>query len=111
PPVIGAGESASVSVLVTNEGERASETVVFLFLRERVARVARPLMRLVGARRLALSAKESASVRWSLEKGDLSYLDENLEETPASGAIDYMIGFSADPDACIGGSFEARGAA
>ena len=52
----------TVEVDVTNEGAIAGEETVFLFTRDIVASVARPLLELKGVGKIALAAGESGTV-------------------------------------------------
>ena len=54
-----ADDSIEVSVDVTNEGARAAEETVFLFVRDRVASVARPTLELKGVTKIALAARRN----------------------------------------------------
>jgi beta-glucosidase len=57
PEVVTASDTIEVSVEVTNEGARAAEETVFLFIRDRVASVARPLLELKGFAKVSLAGR------------------------------------------------------
>jgi beta-glucosidase len=86
-----------VSVDVTNEGERAAEETVFLFVRDRVASVARPTLELKGATKLALAPGATATARFELAAAELRFLGLDLEPTFEPGEIEIRVGPCADP--------------
>ncbi len=64
---------------VTNEGSRAAEETVFLFMRDKVASVARPLLELKGFARISLEPGETGTVQMSLAAAELRFLGPDLE--------------------------------
>jgi beta-glucosidase len=70
---IAVGESLTVSVTVTNEGTRAAEEVVQLYLHQRYGTSSRPVRELKGFRRVAIDAGASATVEFTLGPVVLSY--------------------------------------
>jgi beta-glucosidase len=85
-----------VAVEVANAGERAGETVVFLFVRDPVASVARPVLELKDFTRVALSSGERRTVRWSLPVAALSFLGPDLQPLLEPGRFLLLAGQSAD---------------
>jgi beta-glucosidase len=67
-----------VTVDVTNEGARAAEETVFLFVRDRVASVALPTLELKGVTKIALQPGETGTARLQLrpvfEPGEIEIL-------------------------------------
>jgi beta-xylosidase len=68
-----AGGETSVRVTVTNAGDRAGTEVVQLYLHDPVARVARPVNRLIGYARVPLDPGASATVRFDVHADLASY--------------------------------------
>ncbi len=95
--VIRPGESIPVMVDVTNAGPRAGEETVFLFARDVVASVARPVRELVGFSRIALSPGETGTVTFSLDAASLCCLGPDLEPRLEPGDFVLFVGQSADP--------------
>jgi beta-glucosidase len=70
---IEAGETVTVSVTVTNAGERAADEVAQLYIRQRYGSASRPARELKGFRRVSLAAGESRTLRFPLGSGELRY--------------------------------------
>ncbi|HST67060.1 MAG TPA: glycoside hydrolase family 3 C-terminal domain-containing protein, partial [Mycobacteriales bacterium] len=70
---IAAGETVTVSVTVTNTGDRAGEEVAQLYVHQRHGSAARPVRLLKGFQRLALAAGESRTVEFRLGPDELRY--------------------------------------
>jgi beta-glucosidase len=85
-----------VTVDVTNEGGRAAEETVFLFVRDRVASVARPVLELKGVAKILLQPGEQGTVQIPLPATDLRFLGLNLEPVFEPGDVDILVGPSAD---------------
>jgi beta-glucosidase len=70
---IGAGETVTVSVTVTNTGERAADEVAQLYIHQRYGSASRPSRELKGFRRVSLAAGESRTLQFPLGPGELRY--------------------------------------
>ncbi len=70
---IGIGETVTVSVTVTNAGERAADEVAQLYIRQRHGSASRPSRELKGFRRVSLAAGESRTLRFPLGPDELRY--------------------------------------
>ena len=68
-----------------------------MFIRDRVASVARPVLELKGVRKLALAANASARAAWSLPVAALAFVGLDLERVVEPGAFEIHVGQSADP--------------
>jgi beta-glucosidase len=95
PAVIGAGDSAVVSVRVRNAGARAGDEVVQLYLRDELASVAQPVRALRGFARVPLAPKESRIVRFMVGRDDLELLDRDLRPVVEPGSFRVMVGASS----------------
>jgi len=94
--VRGDGE-IEVSVAVRNETNVGGEATVFLFIRDVVARVARPVLELRGVRKLQLGPSERGTVSWRLPVEMLAGLGDDPEPLPEPGLFEIHVGQSADP--------------
>ncbi len=95
--IIRPGDTIAVEVEVTNTGPRAGEETIFLFARDVVTSVARPLRELVGFSRIALAPGESGTVGFALAAASLSCLGPDLEPRLEPGDFLLSVGASADP--------------
>ncbi|MCB0533082.1 MAG: glycoside hydrolase family 3 C-terminal domain-containing protein [Lewinellaceae bacterium] len=92
---IAPGDTAFVSVRITNSGKVAGDEVVQLYLRDELASVARPVMELKGFGRLHLQPGESRDIRFVIDPGMLAFLGEDLHPVIEPGAFRIMIGASS----------------
>jgi beta-glucosidase len=81
-----------VEVEVRNTGGRAGTEVVQLYLRDEVARVARPDRQLVGFARVDVAPGETATVRFTVDPTALAYYDEDMRLVIEPGATRVMVG-------------------
>ena len=108
PPVVKEGEFVEVSVEVSNNSEIDGEAVLFLFIRDPVASVARPLLELKGVRKVALAANERARLEWRLPTDAFRFIGYDLEPVLEPGRIEIRVGQSADPAELLTGVIEIR---
>ncbi len=93
-----------VTVEVTNTGSRAGTTVAQCYLRDVVAKVARPVRELKGFERVTLEAGETKTIRFSLGPKELSYLDDKGNEVVEPGRFQVWVG--GDSNAGLAAKFE-----
>ena len=89
-------ETIEVSVEVTNEGKHAAEETVFLFTRDKVASVARPVLELRGFAKIALRPGETGKVQLRLPVADLRFLGADLTPVHEPGEVEILVGPCAD---------------
>jgi beta-xylosidase len=89
------GEPFTVEADVTNTGPVAGVEVAQLYLRDDVARVARPVRLLAGFERVALAAGETRRVRFEVDPRLLAYYDEAMRHVIEPGTVTVMVGGSA----------------
>ncbi len=89
-------DTLQIRVDVRNEGARAAEETVFLFTRDKVASVARPLLELKGFAKISLPPGESGTVALSLRAGELRFLGLDLEPVFEPGEVEILVGPCAD---------------
>ena len=97
PETATAEDVIEIAVDVTNEGARAAEETVFLFIRDRVASVARPTLELKGVAKLSLQPGETGTARFALPAAELAFLGVDFEPKLEPGEIEIRVGPSADP--------------
>ena len=90
------GQTITVSVALTNIGRRAAEETVFLFTRDKVASVARPLLELRGFAKITLAPGASGVVHLPLSADDLRFLGPDLEPVFEPGEVEVLAGPCAD---------------
>jgi len=93
-------DTIEVTVSVTNEGAHAAEETVFLFVRDRVACVARPTLELKAVTKIALEPGQSGTARLRLPAAELRFLGLDLAPVFEPGEVDILVGPHVDP-ACL----------
>jgi beta-glucosidase len=101
PADVNARDIIDVSVDVTNDAPRAAEETVFLFVRDRVASVSRPLLELKGVTKVVLDPGATATARFRLPATDLRFLGLELEPVLEPGEIEILVGPDADPSRLV----------
>jgi beta-glucosidase len=96
PDVANENDAIEVSVDVTNEGDRAAEETVFLFVRDRVASVARPTLELKGVTKIVVAPGTTETARLRLPATELRFLGLDLRPVFESGEIEILVGPYAD---------------
>ncbi len=96
-------ETIEVTIDVTNEGSRAAEETVFLFTRDRVASVARPVLELKGVGKIALQPGETGTVQLQLPAADLAFLGTDLKPVFEPGEVEILVGPCADITQLVAG--------
>lgn len=85
-----------VSFKVKNTGKYDGEEVAQLYVRDEYASIVQPIKQLKRFERLFLKQGEERTVTFSLAKGELSIINQNLEEVVESGIFQIMVGRSSD---------------
>jgi beta-glucosidase len=96
PETVTSEDSIEVRVDVTNEGARAAEETVFLFIRDRVASVSRPTLELKGVTKIALAPGETRTARLQLQASELRFVGVDLTPVLEPGEIEVRVGPCAD---------------
>jgi beta-glucosidase len=86
---------ATVSVEVANNGQRAGDEVVQLYIRDEVSRATRPVMELKGFRRITLAPGERRTVSFEVGPEQLSYHGPDLKRVVEPGRFRLMVGGSS----------------
>ncbi len=95
PAEVGTSDTAIVSFTLTNVGLRNGDEVAQLYLRDRLASVARPVQELKGFQRIHLNPGESRKLSFAITPDLLTMLDAQLKPTIEPGEFRIMIGASS----------------
>lgn len=85
-----------ISVTLTNNGTRAGNETVQLYLRDLVSRQAQPQMMLRGFKRMTITPRQSRKVTFTLTPEQLTYYQKDGSWGVEAGRFDIMIGASAE---------------
>jgi beta-glucosidase len=96
PESVCAADTVLVQVDVRNEGGRAAEETLFLFTRDCLARVTRPLLELKGWEKIRLEPGEQGTVTLRLPARELCYLGPDLQPLFEPGEVEVLVGPWAD---------------
>ena len=88
-------DGVKVSVQVKNTGGVAGEEVVQLYIRDKIASVARPVKELKGFKKIMLAAGESKTVDFLLTDAELGFYNNEGKFITESGEFDVMVGTSS----------------
>ncbi len=102
------GETITVEADIANEGLLDGEETAFLFIRDPVASVARPLLELKGMATITLTAGSSGMVRFELSCDDVAFPEEDGTMLLESGAIEVLVGPRADRHAVLKAAIDVR---
>jgi beta-glucosidase len=111
PSTVRAGESIEVSIEVHNDSAVEGESTLFLFVRDVVASIARPVLELKGVRRIALRPGGRGTLTWHLPVAALSFVDADLTPVLEPGQFEIHVGHSADPAELVTTRIEVLAAA
>ncbi len=94
-PGVGKGESARVSVRLTNTGSRAGEEVVQVYIRDPEASVTRPVLELKAFARVGVEPGAVRRVTFDIPLGQLGFHGQDLSYVVEEGAIEFFVGASS----------------
>lgn len=86
------GENITVSVNVTNSGDRDGDEVVELYLTDEKASTARPIRQLEGFKRISLKKGESKLVEFTLSPRQLSMINDKDKQVVEPGYFTICVG-------------------
>ena len=95
PSIIKPGETATVSIDVTNTGEMTGDEIVQLYIRDLLASVTRPVKELKGFERISLNPGETKTVKFTLSPDKLEFYNDEMKKVIEPGIIDIMVGCSS----------------
>jgi len=90
-----AGEQIEESVTITNIGKYDGEKIVQLYLGDKVGSIARPVKELKDLKKIKLSAGESVTIRFIIDKEKLFFYNQQLQWVAEPGDFELMIGASS----------------
>ena len=82
----------TITIPVTNTGNRDGIEVVQLYIRDVVGSIARPVKELKGFQRLSLKAGETATATFTIDASKLKFYNYDLKEVVEPGEFDVMVG-------------------
>lgn len=82
----------TVTIPVTNTGNRDGIEVVQLYIRDVVGSIARPVKELKGFQRLSIKAGETATAAFTIDASKLKFYNYDLKEVVEPGEFDVMVG-------------------
>ncbi|HRO45400.1 glycoside hydrolase family 3 C-terminal domain-containing protein [Agriterribacter sp.] len=89
------GETTTVKCMIKNTGKADGDEVVQLYITDKLASVARPVMELKGFQRVWLKAGESRQITFTITPEMLSMLNAEMETVVEPGEFTIMIGASS----------------
>jgi beta-glucosidase len=87
--------SATVSVNVSNTGQRAGDEIVQFYVHQKVGTVTRPIKELRGFQRITLAPGQSETVNFTVDKSALAFHDINMNYSVEPGDFELIIGPSS----------------
>jgi beta-glucosidase len=95
PATPATGAPFTVAIDVTNTGAVEGTEVVQCYLRDDVARVARPVRVLAGFARVTLAPGETRRVAFEIDPRRLAYYDDDMRLVVEPGTVTVMVGAAA----------------
>ncbi|QZP22383.1 beta-glucosidase BglX [Pseudomonas sp. DR208] len=95
---LGSSQPLTVTTSVTNNGPRAGDEIVQLYLRDDVASVTRPVRQLRGFRKVHLAAGQTREVVFTLDENDFAVLDADFEPRVEAGTFTLFVGGDSTTD-------------
>jgi beta-glucosidase len=92
---VGRNGSLTVSMDVTNTGDRPGDDVVQMYIHDPVASISQPVRRLRGFQRVALPPGASRTVTFTLDKSDFGFYDNRGKYVVEPGTIEVYGGDSS----------------
>jgi beta-glucosidase len=86
------GDSVTVSVTVSNTGNRDGGEVAQLYVRDLVGSITRPIRELKGFRKIFLKAGESKTLTFTLHPDDLAFYNRQLVRKAEPGKFQVFVG-------------------
>ncbi len=91
-PKIGANESTTVTVDITNTGKVRGDEVAQMYLRDEVSSVTRPLKELKDFARISLNAGETKTVTFTITPEKLQFYNREMQRVVEPGKFQIMVG-------------------
>ncbi|RJX37158.1 beta-glucosidase BglX [Paenibacillus pinisoli] len=89
---IAADGELTVSVTVSNVGDRMGEEVVQVYIRDEAASVTQPLKKLIGFGKVSIGPNESATLTFKVGREQLAIIDQHMRLTVEPGDFTLWVG-------------------
>ena len=89
---IGKDESTVARITVTNTGDYDGKEVIQMYIRDHISSVSRPVLELIGFRKIFLKKGESKTVEFEITPEKLSFFDRNMQEVVEPGKFTVYVG-------------------
>ena len=99
PSIARVGDTLTISLDLHNPGGRDGLAILFVFARDLVASVSRPVLQLVASHRCQVAAGATVAVRIALEASQFRFLGADLKPVFEAGEVDLLVGLSAERSA------------
>lgn len=99
---VAAGETVSISAIVSNVGQRRADEVVQVYSRDEVASITRPVRELQGFARLTLDPGASARVTFRVPVDALGFAGPDMHYIVEPGEVEFFVGVSSDDATSVG---------
>lgn len=93
--IIGADGETSVSVTVTNTGDRAGDEVIQMYINDKISTVTRNVKDLKGFARVSLEPGETKTVSLPITKESLWFYNLDMDRVVEPGEFEIMVGNSS----------------
>ncbi|UUL83364.1 glycoside hydrolase family 3 N-terminal domain-containing protein [Sphingomonas qomolangmaensis] len=100
--VLASGGKLTVRATVTNSGSRAADEVIQLYVQDVTASITRPVRELKAFRKVRVAAGASETVEFTLARGDLTFIGQDLKPTVEPGKFRLWIAPSAEAEGVSG---------
>jgi beta-glucosidase len=95
-PTIRKKETTQVQATIANTGPRQGDTIVQLYIHDKIASVTRPVKELKGFQRISLEPGQRRQVTFTITPKDLSFYDMQMRYGVEPGEFEIMVGASSE---------------
>jgi beta-glucosidase len=95
PDTVDVHATINLWVTVRNESDRDGDEVVQIYLRDKVADVARPVRKLAGFQRVPIPAGASRRLKFLVDTSQLGYYDRQMRFVVDPGEVEVQVGASS----------------
>ncbi|KAA8485048.1 beta-glucosidase [Arcticibacter tournemirensis] len=92
---IKAGDSVTLTVTITNKGDRKGEEVAQVYIRDDYSTTTRPVKELKKFKRIVLDKGQKQTISFTIGKEELAYYNRRAEYVLESGTFTLMVGSSS----------------
>ncbi|MEQ8993228.1 MAG: glycoside hydrolase family 3 N-terminal domain-containing protein [Pseudomonadales bacterium] len=95
PDTVDVHATVNLWVTLRNDSDRDGEEVVQVYLRDKVADVARPVRKLAGFKRVAVPAGKAVRLKFMVDTSQLGYYDRQMRFVVDPGEVEIQVGASS----------------